>query len=86
MHAIVPSHVGAGNLSSLAAPDLMAAARYHRWRTPESRFFLFAAHSHMAAPPVRLAAASRLASAVSSDNRLPNVRDQFGHLCDQRRL
>jgi len=46
MHAIVPSHVGAGNLSSLAAPDLMAAARYHRWRTPESVFPLCRAFTH----------------------------------------
>jgi hypothetical protein len=42
MHAIVPSHVGSGNLESG-----VAAARYHRWRTPESRFFLFAANSHI---------------------------------------
>jgi len=75
MHAIVPSHVGSGNLESG-----MAAARYHRWLTPESRFFLFAANSHIGCcTNIHLATAS-------SANRLPSVRDQFGRLCDQSRL
>src|SRR4029077_9728695 len=49
MHAIVPSHVGPGNLESG-----VAAARYHRWRTPESRFSSLPRIHTSAAPPMSI--------------------------------